>query len=35
VGRERQVIYHHSIGQAVVDPRLVESDRPAEVRDGD
>ncbi|HZL99833.1 MAG TPA: SagB/ThcOx family dehydrogenase, partial [Planctomycetota bacterium] len=33
VGRERQVIYHHSIGKAVVDPRLVDSDRPAEVRD--
>jgi len=33
-GRDRQVIYHHSIGQAVVDPRLVDGDRPAEVRDG-
>ena len=33
VGRDRQVIYHHSIGQAVADPRLVDGDRPAEVRD--
>jgi len=33
VGRERQVVYHHSIGKAVVDPRLLDSDRPAEVRD--
>ncbi|MHC4846673.1 MAG: SagB/ThcOx family dehydrogenase, partial [Planctomycetota bacterium] len=34
-GRERQVIYHHSIGKAAPDPRLVNSASPAEVRDGD
>ena len=27
VGRERQVIYHHSIGKAVIDPRLLGGDQ--------
>lgn len=35
VGPDRQVIYHHSIGLAAPDPRLVDGDRPAEMRDGD
>ncbi|MHC5209137.1 MAG: SagB/ThcOx family dehydrogenase [Planctomycetota bacterium] len=35
VGPDRQVIYHHSIGLAAPDPRLVDSDRPAEMRDDD
>jgi SagB-type dehydrogenase family enzyme len=32
-GRERQVIYHHSIGKAALDPRLIDSDQPVEARD--
>lgn len=35
VGPSRQVIYHHSIGRAAPDPRLVDSGRPEEMRDGD
>jgi SagB-type dehydrogenase family enzyme len=34
-GPDRQVIYPHSIGVAAPDPRLVDNERPAEMRDGD
>jgi SagB-type dehydrogenase family enzyme len=32
-GPDRQVIYHHSIGRAAPDPRLVESDEAVDMRD--
>lgn len=35
LGGARQVIYHHSVGRAAPDPRLVDADSPAEMRDGD
>ncbi len=32
-GHGRQVIYHHSVGRAVPDPRLVDSDETVDMRD--
>jgi len=32
-GHARQVIYHHSVGRAVPDPRLVDSDEAVDMRD--
>ena len=32
-GPARQVVYHHSIGRASLDPRLVDSDEAVDVRD--